>query len=200
MNRSAPVSTFQFSVIDFESAGELPGQTDVPIQVGITTRDSQGSIVEDDLRSYIFTNQPISWRASKVHGIKKEDLHSAPKFSDLWPQISDRLSGRIVVAHNAGTEKKFLGHFPFHRFGPWIDTLELSRKLFPNLKSHGLSDLIEIFKLEEPLKMAGPTLTFHDALYDSIGTWLLMSRIFETANLWDCSLETVLDLCGSQHK
>ena len=196
MNWSDPISTFQFSIIDFESAGELKGQADVPIQVGITTRDSRGFAVEEDLRSYIQTTRPITWQASKVHGIKKEDLFSAPQFSELWPQISTRLKGRIIVAHNAGTEKKFLSHFPLHRFGPWIDTLELSRKLFPDLKSYTLGDLIKIFKLEERLTLAYPTLDFHDALYDSAATWALLENMIELANLWGCPLKTVLDISG----
>ena len=52
---------------------------------------------------------------------------------DLWPPIRDRLAGAAVVAHGAGTEKRFLRAFPYHGFSPWIDTLRLARKVLPNL-------------------------------------------------------------------
>jgi len=93
--------------------------------------------------SYIYTDKPITWAAQKVHGITKEDLADAPKLMLLWPEIKKRLGNSAVVAHGHGTEKRFLRAFPGHGFGPWIDTLHLSRAVFPELKKHSLSHICE---------------------------------------------------------
>jgi DNA polymerase-3 subunit epsilon len=53
--------------------------------------------------------------------------------SALWPEFKSRLSGAVVVAHGAGTEKRFLRACPLHGFGPWLDTLALSRAALPGL-------------------------------------------------------------------
>lgn len=193
-----PVASFEFAVIDFESAGEMPGHTDVPIQVGIATRDSQGLPTTEDFRSFIHTSRPISWKASKIHGISVSDLASAPEFSQLWDPIRERLTDRIIIAHNAGTEKKFLGGFPFHGFGPWIDTLELSRKLFPQLPGYSLGELTEIFDLSEPIAQTSPEFQFHDALNDSIASWLVFAKIMDLTSLWKKPLRTVIELSGDR--
>ncbi|MEM0897244.1 MAG: exonuclease domain-containing protein [Verrucomicrobiota bacterium] len=171
-----PSSPGLLAAIDFESAGAERGRTDEPVQIGIATLDANGSVeVERLLRSYLACDQQIVWSARKVHGITDEDIADAPSLVSLWPEISSRLRGIPVVAHGAGTEKRFLRAFPLHGFGPWIDTLTLAREALPQLPDHSLATVTGALGLEGELRDNLPDLDWHDALFDALAA-LLVAR------------------------
>jgi len=176
------ISESTFTAIDFESAGTAPGKTDAPVQIGTCSWTSTNGI-SDTWISYIYTDQDITWSAQKVHGITHADLRNAPKMMLLWPAIKRRLKNNIVVAHGHGTEKRFLHAFPGHGFGPWLDTLQLSRAAWPNLPSHSLGDLCKSLDLEEKVTAVVPEKTWHDALYDAVASIILLEKIITDFNL-----------------
>ncbi|MFC4993904.1 exonuclease domain-containing protein [Rubritalea tangerina] len=171
-----------FTAIDFESAGTAPGKTDAPVQVG-TCSWSPNTGITDTWISYIHTEQDITWSAQKVHGITRQDLRHAPKLMMLWPKIKKRLKNHAVVAHGHGTEKRFLNAFPGHGFGPWIDTLQLTRAAWPELPSHSLGDLCISLQLEEKVNALVPKKTWHDALYDAVASVVLLEKIIADFSL-----------------
>ncbi|MEM9481925.1 MAG: 3'-5' exonuclease, partial [Verrucomicrobiota bacterium] len=159
-------------------AGAERGRTDEPVQIGIATLDADGNVeVERFLRSYLACDQPIVWSARKVHGISDEDIAGAPTLVSLWPEISNRLRGVPVVAHGAGTEKRFLRAFPMHGFGPWIDTLTLAREALPQLADHSLSTVTKALELEMELREHLPDLDWHDALFDALAALLVARKL-----------------------
>ena len=97
-----------FAALDFESAGEAPGMTDAPVQAGIALMRGAEIKAGDFFRTYINPVRPVTWAAQKVHGITAAQLGDAPEMKSLWPEFRARLAGRVVVAHGAGTEKRFL--------------------------------------------------------------------------------------------
>lgn len=179
-----------FTAIDFESAGTAPGKTDAPVQIGTCTWNLTNG-VSDTWISYIHTEQDITWSAQKVHGITHEDLRDAPKLMLLWPQIKRRLKNKAVVAHGHGTEKRFLHAFPGHGFGPWIDTLQLSRAAWPNLPSHSLGDLCESLGLTEKVTSLVPEKTWHDALFDAVASIILLEKIVEDFDLTEADVSVI---------
>lgn len=181
------ISETTFTAIDFESAGTAPGKTDAPVQIGTCTWNTEEG-VSDTWISYIHTIQDITWSAQKVHGITHEDLRDAPKLMLLWPKIKRRLKDRAVVAHGHGTEKRFLHAFPGHGFGPWIDTLQLSRAAWPELPSHSLGDLCIALELEDKVTEIVPEKTWHDALYDAVASIVLLEKIIGDFALKDDSI------------
>lgn len=185
------ISETVFTAIDFESAGTAKGKTDAPVQVGTATW-SVPIGVSDTWTSYIHTEQEITWAAQKVHGITKDDLADAPKMMMLWPQIKKRLSNVAVVAHGHGTEKRFLSAFPAHGFGPWIDTLQLSRAAFPELADHSLGNVCDTLGLTEEISDIISEKTWHDALYDSVASIILLKHIILTFSLEYSPLSTLL--------
>lgn len=170
--------TGPLAAIDFESAGAERGRTDEPVQIGIATMEADGTIDSSCfLRSYLSCERPIVWSAQKVHGILNEDLADAPDLVSLWPQVSGRLKGRAVVAHGAGTEKRFLRAFPMHGFGPWIDTLQLGRRGFPHLGDHRLATVSEEAGICGELRALLPDLDWHDALFDALASLLIARKL-----------------------
>ena len=132
----APVHEVAWAAIDFEGTGAAPGQIDEAVQIGIAVLPPGRPGPENFFRSYVRAQSRVTRAAKSVHRITDEDIEGAPALPSLWPEIKSRLSGAVVVAHGAGTEKRFLRAFPMHGFGPWIDTLALSRALMPALSDH----------------------------------------------------------------
>ena len=168
-----------FAAIDFESAGTAPGLTDEPVQVAIVQWQSQSPVVALD--SHLRPSRPVTWAAQQVHGISDDQLTHAPRLIDLWPHVRSNLKGRWVVAHGAATEKRFLRIFPFHGFGPWVDTLNLTRAIYPSLHSHALGDAVSSLGLLERIKY--PAFRWHDAASDAIASLVLLDHLIEAADL-----------------
>ena len=109
-------------------------------------------------------------------------LQDAPTLIDLWPKIREALRDRWVVVHGGATEKRFLNIFPFHGFGPWVDTLPLARAIHPTLESHALGDTIESLGLSQKLA-SWPNFRWHDAGSDAAASLVLLEYLVESANL-----------------
>ena len=169
------VSEIPFAAIDFESAGVGKGATDVPVQIGIAWMG--GGVMGESFESFLGTDQPITWSAQKVHGIRSDDLKGAPTLPALWPKIKALMEGRWIVAHGAATEKRFLRVFPFHGFGPWIDTLKLARAAWPERESYSLGDLVISLGLEGEVRALRENFRWHDALSDSLASLVLLRQI-----------------------
>lgn len=89
----------------------------------------------------------IPREASDISGIKDEDVASAPLFKEHAQAIHRLLGRSITVAHNYPFDQRFLTA-EFARCGlSWcappaeIDTVDLSRRFFPEAKSHKLGEL-----------------------------------------------------------
>ena len=185
------ISDLQFAAIDFESAGTGRGRNDVPVQIAISLWSPQAGLGES-FCSFLATDQPITWSAQQIHGITPSDLSGAPSLLSLWPEIKRLLSGRILVAHGHGTEKRFLRAFPGHPFGPWIDTLLLSRAAWPALPSFALGELCSQLGLVPLLEKAHPGRCWHDALYDASASALLLSHLVSQLELERQPIEILL--------
>ncbi len=187
MIESKVLRELEFCAIDFESAGTASGKTDAPVQVGMVRWSLERGILEQWV-SYIHTECDITWAAQKVHGISKEDLKGAPKMAMIWPHFKNMMRGRIVVAHNCGTEKRFLRAFPAHGFGPWVDTLQLARAAWPTLLDHSLSGLCDTLDLSSKVSDLVGERSWHDALFDAVGSIVLLDRVLNEFDLADSPL------------
>jgi DNA polymerase-3 subunit epsilon len=181
----------RFTAVDFESAGASRGKTDSPVQVGLASWSAETGH-HDAFVSYLFTDQPIQWAARKVHGIGPEQLAEAPSLLMLWPEFKRRLAGAVVVAHGKGTEKRFLRAFPGHGFGPWIDTLLLARAAWPELPDHSLGALCGRHKLTASIQELVPSKSWHDALFDSVASLVLLAHLIDTHALAEMQVEALL--------
>lgn len=181
-----------FAALDFESAGERPNEAGVPIQIGIA--GMQGITLEPSsfYHSYLRAGRPVTWSAQQIHGISSDDLKDAPTLLSLWPELKTRLGNRVIVAHGIGTEKRFLRAFPLHGFGPWIDTLTLSRKILPGRPSYALSDLGQELGLVAKAESFLPNFRWHEALSDALASLLLLSKLIDIAGIQDHPAEVLM--------
>ncbi len=183
------ISETRFAAIDFESAGYAPGRTDEPVQIAIA--HLLGTEISEALCSYVKAEGTVTWAARKVHGITDSMIKDAPRFMDLWPRIKSCMEGCWIVAHGAATEKRFLRVFPFHSFGPWVDTLDLARAVYPDLSSHALGEVIKALGLENEPEIRAEDFRWHDARCDAVASLVLLRHLISVCGLADAEAEVL---------
>lgn len=94
-----------YAVIDFETTGVVPERTDRVVEVGIVLTDDTGRI-EQEWTTLINPHRDIG--PTNIHGIAAADVADAPVFADVSDHILEMLAGRVVVAHNASFDMRFL--------------------------------------------------------------------------------------------
>jgi len=168
------------TVLDFETTGSVPGFDTEPWQVAAVVlkngRVEPAQTFESLIRVDI--NRPFNAYAPGKHHKLREEIAAAPDVSKVWKKLEGLVTGCPLAAHNITTEKKFLRQMaPMHRFGPWIDTLALARKAWPEAPGHKLEDLISGLKLETRVRELCPRGEAHDALYDAIACAVLLEYL-----------------------
>lgn len=93
----------------------------------------------------------ISPSIQELTGISNDMVAEYPTFSELQSILYDRLSNRLLVAHNARFDYGFLKN-EFKRCGisyqaPVLCTVKLSRTLFPGYRHHNLDSILARYKL-----------------------------------------------------
>ena len=106
-------------------------------------------------------------------GISDAMVEHAPTFAELAPGLFERLSGKLLIAHNARFDYGFLKH-EFERVGlayapRVLCTVKLSRKLFPEQRRHNLDSLIERHGLSCSSR--------HRALGDAQVLWQFLQKV-----------------------
>lgn len=127
-----------YAVIDFETTGLSP-RRDRVVEVAIARVDARGRI-EDEFATLI-NPEGRDVGPTFIHGITNAQVKRAPTFAEVAPELLARMSGAVVVAHNATFEEAFLAAelkragVDFHPI-PALCTLWLGRQTFatPNYK------------------------------------------------------------------
>ena len=151
----------------------------------------------------------ISDRDRMQHGISEQAAAGAAPFDAEWRLFAELRATGPLCAHNAAVEDGLLRTvWPYPRdspdfsadgqrtasWGPWLDTLYLYRRIYPQLESHKLGDLIGLFglqaSLDEQAQLYCPQKRqrYHCALYDTLASALLLRRLYQEPALQALSL------------
>ncbi len=192
-----PASQSDFAALDFECTGPVDGFPNTPWQIGIV-RIACGHV--DMSRSFVSflhvpAEQPFNPYAPGRWAQLRTELAAAPTPQALWPQLRDLLDGVPLIAHNAPTERTLLGQlFPLATFGPWVDTLPLTRRAFPKQRDYKLENLIPNLGLSTTMAARCPNGAPHDALYDAIACASLFELVINAPGWQGISTETLIHL------
>lgn len=133
---------------------------------------------------------PITWQATKVHGITNDDVAGLQPLRAVAGDIRAHLGDSVLVAHNAHVDLDVLTReLPGWKPSAVIDTLKLSRRLHPERPSHKLGVLVEVYNLAAGLP---DTMSAHRADYDALVTARLLLRLAVEGDL-----ATLADLIGT---
>jgi DNA polymerase-3 subunit epsilon len=139
-----------FAIVDLETSGLEPGNARV-IEIAILLVNSKGEIHEE----YATLINPGNGQVGPtfIHHITEEAVLTAPTFQEVAGDILKRFENRIIVAHHAAFEDKFLAA-EFKRAGiklppmPALDTLWLSREVL-DLPNYKMQTVLQHFGVEE---------------------------------------------------
>ena len=185
-----------FVAIDFETTGTVGRLPDEPWQIGMI-RVRSGVIMHDEsFDRYLHVGErPFNPHAPGRHAKIRSTLATAPRLVDIWSEVRPWWTGSPLVAHNVGTERKFVQRTaPLHRVGPWIDTLKLVRIAFPNLHSHALSDVLADLELLPQVQLLCPGRSAHDSLFDATGCAVLFLFLLRMDSWSAVTLESLVAL------
>ncbi|WP_410635087.1 exonuclease domain-containing protein [Amycolatopsis sp. cmx-4-83] len=105
-----------YAVIDTETTGILTGWRHRIAEIAVVHLDPAGRIT-DEWVTLVNPDRDLGPQA--IHGIRAADARRAPRFEHLAGELVQRLSGRVVVAHNWAFDAMHL-RAEFGRLG--IDT------------------------------------------------------------------------------
>ncbi|PCH51029.1 MAG: DNA polymerase III subunit epsilon [Flavobacteriaceae bacterium] len=131
-----------YAILDIESTGGKFNEEGIT-EIAIYKFD--GHDIIDQFISLINPEREIQPFVVKLTGINSRMLKNAPKFYEVAKRIVEITEGCVIVAHNANFDKRILTT-EFRRLGFNFDrktlcTVELSKKLIPNLTSYKLGNL-----------------------------------------------------------
>jgi DNA polymerase III epsilon subunit-like protein len=174
------------TVLDFETTGPVADYPDEPWQIGLIVLEKGKVNPEKNLNRFLYVgDRPINPYVPGRHARIRHVLKRSPRLVELWHDIRPFIDGQILAAHNTGTEKKILGNvFPAHSDGIWIDTLNMSRQVWPQLEKYNLEYLLDRLNLTDTVKNIDPGGHPHDAYYDAVGSAFILEMILRQPG-WD---------------
>lgn len=142
----------EFVTIDFETANAYPQSA---CSVGLAKMDCEGNVL-DTYYSLIKPPRGFDTFFShniEIHGIHPRDVAEAPDFAYIWPEIEYFVGSCFLVAHNAPFDmnvlRSLIDFYDIeHPDFKYLCSLQISRKIWPHLKSHALTYLSEQFCLD----------------------------------------------------
>ncbi len=138
-----------YIALDFETANADKGGI---ASIGMAKFDEEGQVIDTFYSLVCPKEKYFSPAMTSVHQLKSEDCLLAPTFDILWPDVKSFLEENIIIAHNVnfdysvleGSLKAYNLDLPSNIF---YCTLQISRKVWPELRSHKLTYLSEYFEL-----------------------------------------------------
>ncbi len=161
-------------VLDFETTG-LNTAKDRIIEIG-AVKLAHGQVV-DSYGVLVNPGMLLPQKIVEITHITDQMLRDAPSAAEALPKLLEFMDGCPIAAHNAKFDCAVL-ESELKRLGltyeaPQVDTLTLSRKLYPELKSHKLGSVCK--RLGVSLKDA------HRAVNDAAATAQCLARMIDDA-------------------
>lgn len=163
--------------LDLETGG-LSRKTDQILAVGMVPIRGETVRLEEGYATLVRPpeTRPSSSGALAAHQILPGETRSAPRLSEVLPEVDRRLREGILLAHHARLDMSFLKRGYLAVGLPWprprvIDTVDLLRKLAAQERFLGQPDREPLHNLAEARRELGlPAYPGHDALTDAVAT------------------------------
>lgn len=163
-----PIVAKEYAIIDLETTGLSPDKGDRIIEIGIIIVDAAYNVISVH-ETLINPRRPVA--LTHVHGIDDRMVANAPTIEDVNDDVLALLHNRIVVAHNAMFEQRFLNSELVGRdltSNNFLDTLKYARLITPT-ENHKLGTIAEFYGV--------PYVDSHTAMGDVIITRQVLSRM-----------------------
>ena len=137
-----------FVVFDIETTGFSPVKDRI-IEIG-AVKVEQGEIT-GRYSQFVDPKMPIPFEIFQLTGISDDMVKGAPAIEQVLPEFLKFTQGCKLVAHNAGFDMSFIiencKRLGYDSDFTYLDTLALSRVLFPALGKHTLDAMAKALKV-----------------------------------------------------
>ncbi len=162
-----------YVVFDIETTG-LSNKNDRITEIGALKIDARGRVL-DSFSQLVNPEMPIPEFIVNLTGITDEMVQDQPTIDRVIIDFYDFFKDSVLVAHNATFDVGFiranLSKLGIELDSPVIDTLELARASFPNLKNHKLNTLAKYLNVSLE--------NHHRAVDDATATADIFTKILE---------------------
>ncbi|SFE46467.1 ATP-dependent DNA helicase DinG [Lentibacillus persicus] len=182
----------KFVVVDLETTGHSPVNSDKIIEVGIVIIENNK--ITGEFSTFLDPEKPIPPFITNLTGISDQDVKESPRFHEKASEITALFENSYLVAHNVPFDMGFLngeltsaGHQKLTN--PVMDTVELARILYPQAPGFKLGQLADYLNIrhEEP----------HRAINDAHMTAKLLLKLLK--RLRDLPYETITHLLNLEN-
>jgi DNA polymerase-3 subunit epsilon len=140
----------KFIAFDLETTGTVPG-VDQIVEIGAVKFEN--SVVVGVFSTLVDPRKSIPPGASAVNGITDDMVLGKPYIESLLSAFAEFCGELPLVAHNAPFDAQFLTsdikkHEGMAPKGIILDTLPISRKVFPGLANYKLGTLVQHLKIQ----------------------------------------------------
>ncbi len=157
----------RFVCIDTETTGLNPANGARLIEISAV--EIWDNVVNEDcsFQALVNPNVSIPWYITRINGITNEMMKNAKPLKETLIEFKKFISTSILVFQNAGFDLTFLNYELKHLNIPiiennFIDTMEMSRKLYNSHRKHNLDAICSRLNIEIKNR--------HRALGDAIAT------------------------------
>ncbi|MED4532158.1 ATP-dependent DNA helicase DinG [Metabacillus fastidiosus] len=145
------MSRQRFVVVDIETTGNAPRKGNKIIQIAAVVVE-EGKII-DRYMSFVNPEQEIPVFIEQLTGISNDLVKDAPTFAEIAEEISSIIKDSYFVAHNVYFDFSFLQEelkqAGFEQLTcPILDTVELSRVMFPTANGYKLTEICGELNIE----------------------------------------------------
>ena len=116
-----------------------------------------------------------------IHGICKEDVEDDEEFVYYYDELAFILKDALIVAHNASFDLSVLNamcdvYGLNHFTNRYIDTVTISRRVYPELYNHKLNTVCEYLQID---------LKHHNGKSDAFACLMILLKAMEAYDLYD---------------
>ena len=143
--RSLLLKSLTYVVLDLETTGLYADSGDEIVEIGAVLVE-KGQLISS-FHTMVHPGRPIPSSATTVTGIRDKDVATAPKIDQIFPGFCSFLAHHILVAQNAKFDMSFIFKnlkrlkLPLKQ-NIVIDTMAVSKLLFPYEQSHSLDAIM----------------------------------------------------------
>ena len=145
------IASTDFVVFDLETTGAKAPPCRITEIGAYRVRDGQ---VTGEFQTLVNPESPIPPFITGLTGISDEMVKAAPVFADVVHDLLGFIGDSVLVAHNSAFDMRFLNYeigliFQDYRIAnPCLCTVQLSRKLLPDIVNHKLKTVAEHYSID----------------------------------------------------
>ena len=147
--KTGAIEDTTFVVFDLETFGLNSHKNEI-IEIGAIKL--KGTRIIDTFSSFVNPNKIIPKKISELTHITQDMVDNAPTIEGVLPKFLEFTKDAVMVAHNSAFDMGFIRRDAKKYLGidykpAVIDTLQMARDLYPDLKGYNLDRLNKTFKL-----------------------------------------------------